>query len=54
MIGSIEALLFAVGSEGLNKEDLCNLLEIEESKLDELINELNTKYETFFSCFKIS
>lgn len=45
MIGSIEALLFAVGSEGLNKEDLCNILEIEESKLDELINELNTKYE---------
>lgn len=45
MISSLEALLFAVGSEGLSKEELCNILEIEESKLDTLIEELNNKYK---------
>ena len=45
MISSLEALLFAVGSEWLSKEELCNILEIEESKLDTLIEELNNKYK---------
>lgn len=45
MISSIEALLFAVGSEGLNKEELCNILEIDDNKLDLLIKELNEKYQ---------
>ncbi len=45
MTSTIEALLFAVGSEGLSKEELCNILEIEESKLDTLIEELNNKYK---------
>ena len=45
MLSSLEALLFAVGSEGLNKEELCNILEIEEKEVEELINKLQTKYE---------
>ena len=44
MTSSIEALLFAVGSEGLTKEELCNILEIDETKLEELITLLNNKY----------
>ena len=44
MMSSIEALLFAVGSEGLTKEELCNILEIDETKLEELITLLNNKY----------
>jgi segregation and condensation protein B len=46
MISSLEALLFAVGSEGLTKEELLNILEIEEKELDNLISTLNTKYES--------
>ena len=46
MISSLEALLFAVGSEGLNKEELLNILEIEEKELDSLIDSLKTKYES--------
>ena len=45
MISSLEALLFAVGSEGLSKEELCNILEVEPIKLDELIKRLKEKYE---------
>ena len=45
MISTIEALLFAGGSEGLNKEELCNILEIENNDLDELIEKLNNKYQ---------
>lgn len=44
MISSIEALLFAVGSEGLNKEELINILNIDEETLDKNIEELNNKY----------
>ena len=46
MISSLEALLFAVGSEGLTKEELLNILEIEEQELDNLINTLSAKYES--------
>ena len=45
MISTLEALLFAVGSEGLNKEELLNILEIEADKLERVIDELNEKYK---------
>ena len=44
MISSLEALLFAVGSEGLTKEELTSILELSEEELDKLIDSLNKKY----------
>ena len=46
MISTLEALLFAVGSEGLTKEEIINILEIDESKFDELVESLNKKYSS--------
>ncbi len=44
MISTLEALLFVVGSEGLTKEEIKNILEIDDDKLEEIINNLNKKY----------
>lgn len=46
MISSIEALLFAVGSEGLGKKELIEILNIGEEELDTLISKLNIKYSS--------
>jgi segregation and condensation protein B len=46
MISSVEALLFAVGSEGLSKEELLDILNISEEELDNIINKLNEKYSS--------
>ena len=46
MISTLEALLFAVGSEGLTKDDITNILGINEKEIDLLIEELNNKYSS--------
>ena len=46
MISSVEALLFAVGSEGLSKEELLDILNISEEELDKIIEKLNEKYSS--------
>jgi len=40
----LEGLLFVSGDEGLTKEQIIELLEIDESKLNELIDNLSDKY----------
>ena len=42
MISSVEALLFAVGSEGLSKEELLDILNISEEEFKVIIK--NMKY----------
>ena len=44
MTSSIEALLFAVGSEGLSLEELTNILELDVDTLISELNKLNEKY----------
>ncbi|MBO6145907.1 MAG: SMC-Scp complex subunit ScpB [Bacilli bacterium] len=45
MSNTIEALLFAVGEEGLSIEEMSNILEIDEEKVKEEINTLEKSYE---------
>ena len=45
MSNTIEALLFAVGEEGLSIEEMVNILEIEEEKVQEEIDNLEKSYE---------
>ena len=45
MSNIIEALLFAVGEEGLSIEELANILEIEEEKVEEELKKLNDSYK---------
>ena len=45
MSNTIEALLFAVGEEGLSIEEMANILEIEEEKVQEEIDNLEKPYE---------
>lgn len=44
MTSTIEALLFAVGSEGLSLEELTNILEKDADEILKGLNELNEKY----------
>ena len=44
MISSVEALLFAVGSEGLSLEELTNILEKSSDEVLEFLDKLNEKY----------
>lgn len=44
MSSTIEALLFAVGSEGLSLEELTNILEKDADEIIKALNELNEKY----------
>lgn len=42
-LGILEGLLFVVGEDGLSKKEISNLLELEESNVDSLLNEYNNK-----------
>lgn len=44
MISSVEALLFAVGSEGLTLEELTNILEKSSDEVLKVLDKLNEKY----------
>lgn len=46
MISTIEALLFAVGSEGLSLEELKNILEKDEEEILKAIDKLKEKYSS--------
>ena len=46
MTSTIEALLFAVGSEGLSLEELTNILEKDVDTVLKSIDELNEKYSS--------
>ncbi|WP_064090978.1 SMC-Scp complex subunit ScpB [Rossellomorea aquimaris] len=43
--GILESLLFAAGDEGLSLKQVCSVLEIEESKALEILEELKQDYE---------
>ena len=45
MSSIIEAMLFAVGEDGLSLEDICNILEIDEEKAKKELEELEKLYE---------
>ena len=45
MIRTVEALLFAVGSEGLTLEELVDILELDVDSVIKLLDELNEKYK---------
>lgn len=45
MIDILESILFAVGEEGLSLTQIKDILELEEEKVLELINELSKEYE---------
>jgi len=44
LVGILEGLLFVVGEEGLTKDRIIDILEIDEEKLEELINKLKEEY----------
>ena len=44
MIGILESILFAVGEEGLDANQIANILEIDEEEVLNLINDLNDNY----------
>ena len=46
MISSVEALLFAVGSEGLSLEDLTNILDKDADVIIKELDKLNEKYSS--------
>ena len=63
LIGVLEGILFVVGDEGISKERLIDILEIEDEKLNYLISKLSEKYnniesglniETFADKFKLT
>jgi segregation and condensation protein B len=45
MISALESILFAVGDEGLSLEQIINILDLEEEKVLELINNLSKIYD---------
>ena len=42
----LEGLLFIVGEDGINVETICSVLEIEKSKAEELIKQLQNDYQS--------
>ncbi len=44
-VAVLEGLLYVAGDEGLKKEELCRILEIDNDKLNELINQLDEYYQ---------
>lgn len=46
MISVLESILFAVGEEGLDIDQISNIMEIEIDKVKDLINDLSKKYES--------
>lgn len=40
----LESLLYVAGDDGLKKEELCRILEVDMEKLDNIINELEKEY----------
>ena len=45
MSNIIEAILFAVGEEGLSKDEIANILEIDEEKVEKELNNLQELYK---------
>lgn len=45
MVNILEAILFAVGEEGLDISEIASILEIDEEKTNDLLNELTKEYE---------
>ncbi|WP_210365592.1 SMC-Scp complex subunit ScpB [Bacillus sp. REN3] len=43
--GILESLLFAAGDEGLSLKQIASVLEVEEAKADEIVDELRQEYE---------
>ena len=52
-IGIIEGILYVVGDEGISFEQLLDILEIEESKLIEVLNILKKTYENEVRGFRL-
>lgn len=46
MISVLESILFAVGEEGLDITQISEIMEIDNEKVEKLIEELNKKYES--------
>jgi len=44
LMGMIEGLLFVAGDEGLSKQELCNVLEIDAELLESVIKEMTVQY----------
>ena len=40
----LESLLYVAGDDGLNKEELCRILEVDKDKLEEIIEDLKKDY----------
>lgn len=53
LVGVLEGLLFVVGDEGISKDRLLDILKIEESKLNFLIEQLVEKYDSIDSGLNI-
>lgn len=52
-LGILEGLLFVVGEDGLTKDELLKILEIEENELVDFINQLEKRYNSDTSGIKL-
>lgn len=54
LVGVLEGLLFVMGDEGVTLEDICNTLNVDESKAKSLLTELKNEYDKDNRGLKIS
>ncbi len=54
LVGVLEGILFAVGSDGISMENIKKILDVDEKKIMELLNILKEKYESNESGIRIT